>query len=168
MDRWNELADFYNGKKILITGHTGFKGAWITKILVMLGAEVTGYALNPPTEENLFDILELSSEVDSVIGDIRDLKHLKEVFDRVNPELVLHMAAQPLVRTSYEQPVYTYETNVMGTVNILECIRLSKSVKSFLNVTTDKVYENKEIDKGYVETDFLDGYDQYSNTKSCS
>jgi len=93
MDRWNELVDFYNGKKILITGHTGFKGAWITKILVMLGAEVTGYALNPPTEENLFDILELSSEVDSVIGDIRDLKHLKEVFDRVNPELVLHMAA---------------------------------------------------------------------------
>jgi len=133
-----------------------------------LGAEVTGYALNPPTEENLFDILELSSEVDSVIGDIRDLKHLKEVFDRVNPELVLHMAAQPLVRTSYEQPVYTYETNVMGTVNILECIRLSKSVKSFLNVTTDKVYENKEIDKGYVETDFLDGYDPYSNSKSCS
>ena len=168
MDRWNELSDFYNGKKILITGHTGFKGAWITKILVMLGAKVTGYALNPPTKENLFDILELSNEIDSVVGDIRDLVHLREVFDRVDPELVLHMAAQPLVRTSYEQPVYTYETNVMGTVNILECVRLSKSVKSFLNVTTDKVYENKEIDKGYVETDFLDGYDPYSNSKSCS
>ena len=163
MDRWNELADFYREKNILITGHTGFKGAWITKILTIMGANVTGYALNPPTEENLFEILELRNEINSEIGDIRDIKHLKKVFENVKPEIVLHMAAQPLVRTSYEEPVYTYETNVMGTVNVLECIRLTSSVKSFLNVTTDK-----EIDIGYVETDFLDGYDPYSNSKSCS
>ena len=165
---FEELKKIYNGKRVLLTGHTGFKGSWLSKILIMCGAKLTGYALNPPTDTNIFDILGLEAEMNSVIGDIRDLEHLKKVFDEVEPEYVIHMAAQPIVRDSYERPVYTYETNVMGTVNIMECVRLSKSVKSFLNVTTDKVYENKEQDKGYVETDFLDGYDPYSNSKSCS
>ena len=165
---FEELKKFYSGKKVLLTGHTGFKGSWLSKILIMCGAELTGYALDPPTDTNIFDILGLETEMNSVIGDIRDLEHLKKVFDEVKPEYVIHMAAQPIVRDSYERPVYTYETNVMGTVNIMECVRLSKSVKSFLNVTTDKVYDNKEQDKGYVETDFLDGYDPYSNSKSCS
>ncbi len=165
---FEELKKFYGGKRVLLTGHTGFKGSWLSKILIMCGANLTGYALNPPTDTNIFDILGLETEMNSVIGDIRDLEHLKKVFDEVEPEYVIHMAAQPIVRDSYERPVYTYETNVMGTVNIMECVRLSKSVKSFLNVTTDKVYDNKEQDKGYVETDFLDGYDPYSNSKSCS
>lgn len=165
---FEELKKFYGGKRVLLTGHTGFKGSWLSKILIMCGANLTGYALNPPTDTNIFDILGLDTEMNSVIGDIRDLEHLKKVFDEVEPEYVIHMAAQPIVRDSYERPVYTYETNVMGTVNIMECVRLSKSVKSFLNVTTDKVYDNKEQDKGYVETDFLDGYDPYSNSKSCS
>ena len=165
---FEELKKFYNGKRVLLTGHTGFKGSWLSKILIMCGAKLTGYALNPPTDTNIFDILGLEKYMDSVVGDIRDLEHLKKVFDEVEPEYVIHMAAQPIVRDSYERPVYTYETNVMGTVNIMECVRLSKSVKSFLNVTTYKVYENKEQDKGYVETDFLDGYDPYSNSKSCS
>ena len=165
---FEELKKVYNGKRVLLTGHTGFKGSWLSKILIMCGAKLTGYALNPPTDTNIFDILGLKAEMNSVIGDIRDLEHLKKVFDEVEPEYVIHMAAQPIVRDSYERPVYTYETNVMGTVNIMECVRLSNSVKSFLNVTTDKVYENKEQDKGYVETDFLDGYDPYSNSKSCS
>ena len=165
---FEELKKFYGGKRVLLTGHTGFKGSWLSKILIMCGANLTGYALNPPTDTNIFDILGLETEMNSVIGDIRDIEHLKKVFDEVKPEYVIHMAAQPIVRDSYEKPVYTYETNVMGTVNIMECVRLSKSVKSFLNVTTDKVYDNKEQDKGYVETDFLDGYDPYSNSKSCS
>lgn len=165
---FEELKKFYSGKKVLLTGHTGFKGTWLSKILIMCGAKLTGYALNPPTDTNIFDILGLDGEMNSIIGDIRDLKYLKKVFDKVEPEYVIHMAAQPIVRESYERPVYTYETNVMGTVNIMECVRLSKSVRSFLNVTTDKVYDNKEQAEGYVETDFLDGYDPYSNSKSCS
>ena len=165
---FDELKKFYGGKKVLLTGHTGFKGSWLSKILIMCGAKLTGYALNPPTDTNIFDVLGLEDKMNSVIGDIRDLEHLKKVFDEVQLEYVIHMAAQPIVRDSYDRPVYTYETNVMGTVNIMECVRLSNSVKSFLNVTTDKVYDNKEQDKGYVETDFLDGYDPYSNSKSCS
>jgi len=131
---FEELKKFYNGKRVLLTGHTGFKGSWLSKILIMCGAKLTGYALNPPTDTNIFDILGLDTEMNSVIGDIRDLEHLKKVFDEVEPEYVIHMAAQPIVRDSYDRPVYTYETNVMGTVNIMECVRLSKSVKSFLNV----------------------------------
>ena len=168
MGNFKALEDFYKDKKILITGHTGFKGSWLSQILLLLGAKVTGYALSPDAGENLFDILGLSQRMDSVIGDIRDLDHLQQIFERVQPELVIHMAAQPLVRTSYQDPVYTYETNVMGTVHRLECVRLCPSVKSFLNVTTDKVYDNKEVDRGYVEEDVLDGYDPYSNSKSCS
>ena len=163
-----EVFDFYKGKKVLVTGHTGFKGTWLSRILVNAGAEVTGYSLNPPTDPAMFAMAGLEGKMTSVIGDIRDLAHLKEVFEQCQPEIVLHLAAQPIVRDSYKDPVYTYETNVMGTVNILECVRLFPCVKSFLNVTTDKVYENMEWEYGYRETDRLDGYDPYSNSKSCS
>lgn len=162
------MKEFYKRKNILITGHTGFKGSWLSEILINWNANVSGFSLNPPTEPNLFTLLKLDSKMDSNIGDIRDLNQLKEVFDRVKPEIVIHMAAQPLVRESYEKPVYTYETNVMGTVNICECVRNSKTVKSFLNVTTDKVYENKEKQDGYKEDEKLNGFDPYSNSKSCS
>lgn len=159
---------FYRDKKVLITGHTGFKGAWMSMLLLELGAKVYGYALNPPTNPSLFELLELDKRMTSYIGDIRDLKYLQKVFDEVCPEIVIHMAAQPLVRDSYKMPVYTYETNVMGTVNVLECVRNSESVKSVVNVTTDKVYKNIEQNIGYVESDELNGYDPYSNSKSCS
>ena len=159
---------FYKGKKVLVTGHTGFKGSWLCRLLLKLGAEVTGYALEPPTQPDLFQLLDVESQMHSVTGDIRDLEKLKQVFAEAQPEIVLHLAAQPIVRESYKNPVYTYETNVMGTVNILEAVRQCKSVKSFLNVTTDKVYRNNEWEWGYRETDELDGYDPYSNSKSCS
>lgn len=159
---------FYKGKKVLVTGHTGFKGTWLCKILLKLGAEVTGYSLLPPTNPSLFEITDMETKINSIIGDIRDLKKLQEVFDEVQPEIVLHLAAQPIVRDSYKDPHYTYETNVMGTVNILECVRNSTCVKSFLNVTTDKVYLNKEWAWGYRENEELDGFDPYSNSKSCS
>ncbi len=160
--------EFYRGKKVLITGHTGFKGSWLSRILILAGAQVTGYSLPAPTEPSLFETAGLADQMDSVTGDIRDLKHLSEVFARVQPEVVFHLAAQPIVRDSYKDPVYTYETNVMGTVHLLECVRNTPSVKSVLNVTTDKVYENKEWEYGYRENDPLDGYDPYSNSKSCS
>lgn len=159
---------FYKGKKVLVTGHTGFKGSWMTKVLLMAGAEVSGYALEPPTEPSLFKQMELSKDMNSVAGDIRDLEHLKKVFQEIKPEVVIHMAAQPIVRDSYKRPVYTYETNVMGTVNMLECVRMSDSVCSVVNVTTDKVYRNEEREEGYREDEYLDGYDPYSNSKSCS
>lgn len=160
--------NFYKGKRVLVTGHTGFKGAWMCRVLVDAGAILTGYSLEAPTQPNLFALAGVEDNMTSIIGDVRDLAHLMEVFDQTQPELVLHLAAQPIVRTSYEQPVYTYETNVMGTVNILECVRTHPCVKSFLNVTTDKVYENKEWAWGYRENEPLDGYDPYSNSKSCS
>lgn len=159
---------FYKGKKVLVTGHTGFKGTWLCRILINAGAQVTGYSLNPPTEPNMFSMADVESRMNSVIGDIRDLDHLKKVFEQTQPEIVLHLAAQPIVRDSYKDPVYTYETNVMGTVNICECVRLNPCVKSFLNVTTDKVYKNNEWEWGYRENEPLDGFDPYSNSKSCS
>lgn len=159
---------FYKGKKVFVTGHTGFKGSWLCKILANLGAEVTGYSLNPPTEPSLFAIANIEADIKSVIGDIRDYQSLKKAFDEAQPEIVLHLAAQPIVRDSYKDPAYTYETNVMGSVNILECVRNSNCVKSFLNVTTDKVYLNKEWNWGYRENEELDGFDPYSNSKSCS
>ncbi len=159
---------FYRGKRVFVTGHTGFKGSWLCKILANAGAIVTGYSLNPPTSPSLFEIAEIENDIHSVIGDIRDFASLKAAFDEAQPEIVLHLAAQPIVRDSYKDPHYTYETNVMGTVNILECVRLSSCVKSFLNVTTDKVYLNKEWAWGYRENEELDGYDPYSNSKSCS
>lgn len=160
--------NWYKGKKVLVTGHTGFKGSWLCRILINAGAEVTGYALESETEPNLFSLCGVEKNMKSVIGDIRDLEHLKRVFAEMQPEIVLHLAAQPIVRDSYKNPVYTYETNVMGTVNICECVRLNPCVKSFLNVTTDKVYKNKEWEWGYRENEPLDGYDPYSNSKSCS
>lgn len=160
--------NFYKGKKVFITGHTGFKGSWLCQMLILAGADVTGYSLNPPTEPNLFDIAGIGGRIDSVIGDVRDLGSLKKAFDKAQPEIVLHLAAQPIVRDSYKDPHYTYETNVMGTVNILECIRTSDCVRSFLNVTTDKVYKNNEWEWGYRENEPLDGFDPYSNSKSCS
>ncbi len=159
---------FYKGKKVFITGHTGFKGSWLCRMLTNAGAIVTGYALNPLTKLSLYEIAEIEKDIRSVTGDIRDLQTLKQAFDETQPEIVFHLAAQPIVRESYKNPVYTYETNVMGTVNVLECIRNSNCVKSFLNVTTDKVYLNKEWEWGYRECDELDGHDPYSNSKSCS
>ena len=159
---------FYKGKRVFVTGHTGFKGSWLCKMLANVGAEVTGYSLNPPTTPSLFEIAEIENDVHSVIGDVRNYRELKAAFDEAQPEIVLHLAAQPIVRDSYKDPAYTYETNVMGTVNILECVRNSCCVKSFLNVTTDKVYLNKEWAWGYRENEELDGYDPYSNSKSCS
>lgn len=159
---------FYKGKKVFVTGHTGFKGSWLCKILSDAGAIVTGYSLEPPTQPSLFQIANIEQDITSVIGDIRDYKMLKSAFDEAQPEIVLHLAAQPIVRDSYKDPAYTYETNVMGTVNILECVRNSNCVRSFLNVTTDKVYLNKEWAWGYRENEELDGFDPYSNSKSCS
>lgn len=154
---------------MFITGHTGFKGSWLCRFLVNAGAEVTGYSLEPPTEPNLFTIAGLEGKITSVIGDIRDRDKLLKVFQNAHPEIVFHFAAQPIVRESYRNPSYTYETNVMGTVNLLECVRtLQEPVKSVVIVTTDKVYENKNWVWGYRESDPLDGYDPYSNSKSCT
>lgn len=160
--------DFYKSKRVFLTGHTGFKGSWMCKMLCNAGATVTGYSLEPPTDPSLFEIASIAKDIHSVIGDIRDYASLKKAFDDAHPEIVFHLAAQPIVRDSYKEPAITFETNVMGTVNIMECIRSSKCVKSFLNVTTDKVYLNKEWVWGYRENDELDGYDPYSNSKSCS
>ncbi|CDF43414.1 putative uncharacterized protein [Roseburia sp. CAG:182] len=162
------MLEFYKGKRILITGHTGFKGSWLCRILIGAGAEITGYSLEPPTDPNLFEVADVKKHIHHVIGDIRDREHLMKVFEVSKPEIVFHLAAQPIVLDSYKNPVYTYETNVMGTVNICECVRLNSCVKSFLNVTTDKVYKNNEWEWGYRENEPLDGYDPYSNSKSCS
>lgn len=160
---------FYHNRRVLVTGHTGFKGTWLCRILLNAGADVCGYALEPPTDPDLFSLAGIAGRMKSVIGDVRDYDRLKGVLDEFRPEVVLHLAAQPIVRDSYKAPKYTYETNVMGTVNILECVRLSESVKSFLNVTTDKVYLNDDIpDHPFREDEPLDGYDPYSNSKSCS
>ena len=160
---------FYKNKIVFVTGHTGFKGTWLCKTLINAGANVVGYSLEAPTNPNLFELSKIEKDMVSIIGDIRDYKHLKEVFNKYQPELVFHLAAQPIVRDSYKYPKYTYETNVIGTVNILECVRLTPSVKSFLNVTTDKVYLNdEEPDHAFKEDEPLDGYDPYSNSKSCS
>lgn len=159
---------FYKGKRVLLTGHTGFKGSWMSVMLVNVGAEVVGYSSCSTTESRLFDLCGVKDQITHIKGDIRDLNHLLTVFQEYQPEIVIHMAAQPLVRDSYKDPVGTYSTNIMGTVNICEAVRKTPSVRSFLNVTTDKVYENKEWEWGYRENEPLDGYDPYSNSKSCS
>lgn len=162
------MLKFYKGKKVFITGHTGFKGSWLCKILLYAGAEVTGFSLDTPTKPNLFEIANIEKSITHIKGDVRNLEELQSAFEQAKPEIVFHLAAQPLVIESYNNPVYTYETNVIGTVNVLECIRNSKTVKSFVNITTDKVYQNNEWEWGYRETDVLNGHDPYSNSKSCS
>jgi len=164
------LEKFYKDKKILITGHTGFKGMWLCKILSIFGADIIGYSLNYPTQDGkkVFKSLNFKGKVTTIWGDVRDLGKLKRVFEDFQPEIVFHLAAQPIVTLSYQDPVGTYSTNVMGTVNLLECIRHTDSVRSVVNVTTDKVYENKEWIWGYRENEPLNGFDPYSNSKSCS
>ena len=159
--------NFYKNKKVFITGHTGFKGTWLSKILIDSGAIVKGFALKP-AEGSLYTKISLDSKMESVYGDIRNYEELKKEFDNFNPEIVFHLAAQPIVIESYNNPKYTYETNVMGIINLLECIRNSSQVKSFLNITTDKVYENADLDIAFEEDFKLNGYDPYSNSKSCS
>ena len=162
--------EFFRGKRVLVTGHTGFKGTWLCKLLELWGAEVYGYSLASPTEEGaaVFQSSGVAAGMTSVLGDLRDLPKLAAFFADCQPEIVLHLAAQPIVRESYRDPVGTYSTNVMGTVHVLECVRQCSAVRSFLNVTTDKVYENREWAWGYRENDPLDGFDPYSNSKSCS
>jgi CDP-glucose 4,6-dehydratase len=164
----NEILDFYKGKRVFITGHAGFKGSWMCVMLANAGAQVIGYSRCSHKENSLFELCGVEKQITHIQGDIRDLDHLLEVFQKYQPEIVIHMAAQPIVRESYRNPVDTYSINVMGTVNICEAIRLTPSVRSFLNVTTDKVYHNKEWHWGYRENEPLDGYDPYSNSKSCS
>ncbi len=164
--KWD--ISYYKGKKVLITGHTGFKGSWMSVVLVNAGAKVVGFSSCSMPETRLFDLCGVRNQITHIKGDVRDLNHLLSAVQEAQPEIVIHMAAQPLVRLSYEEPVDTYSINVMGTVNILEAVRRTSSVKSFLNVTTDKVYENKEWEWGYRENEPLDGYDPYSNSKSCS
>jgi len=163
-----ESLNIYKDKKILITGHTGFKGSWLSLWLTELGANVVGYALEPPANPNLFESINLKDKITHIVGDVRDEEHLISVFEKYCPELVFHLAAQPLVRFSYKEPKLTYETNVMGTINILETVRKTKSVKVCVIITTDKCYENKEWVYGYRETDPLGGYDPYSSSKGCA
>ena len=161
-------AEFWSGKKVFLTGHTGFKGSWLSLWLQSLGANVTGYATAPPTKPSLFEEAKLAKGMTSLQGDIRDLDALCKAMKVALPEIVIHMAAQPLVRYSYANPVETYQTNVMGTVNLFEAVRQSGSVRVVVNVTTDKCYENKEWPWGYRETEPMGGYDPYSNSKGCS
>ena len=159
---------FWHGKRVLLTGHTGFKGSWLSLWLQSMGAQVTGYALVPPTNPSLFDMADVGKGMTSVIGDIRDLSKLQAVFAQHSPEIVIHMAAQPLVRYSYQNPVETYATNVMGTVHLLEAVRNTPGVKAVVNITTDKCYENREWVWGYRENEPMGGFDPYSNSKGCA
>ena len=160
--------DFFENRRVLVTGHTGFKGSWLCRVLSGAGAEVVGFSLPPEMSPSLYEVVGKHEGVKSIIGDIRDMNALCECFESASPEIVIHLAAQPIVKEGYERPRYTYEVNAMGTVNLLECIRSFDCVRSFVNVTTDKVYKNREWDWGYRETERLDGYDPYSNSKSCS
>lgn len=168
MESLEMTAAFWKGKRVLLTGHTGFKGSWLSLWLQSMGAETVGYALAPPTNPSLFDVAKVGDGMISIIGDIRDLAHLKKVFSGYQPEIVIHMAAQPLVRYSYIEPIETYSTNVMGTVNLLEAVRATPSVKAVVNVTTDKCYENREWVWGYRENEAMGGFDPYSSSKGCA
>jgi len=159
---------FWQGKRVLLTGHTGFKGGWLSLWLQSMGAQVTGYALAPTTNPSLFEMADVAQGMNSVIGDIRDLAKLQAVFVKHKPEIVFHMAAQPLVRYSYQNPVETYSTNVMGTVHLLEAVRNTFGVKAVVNITTDKCYENREWVWGYRENEPMGGFDPYSNSKGCA
>ena len=160
--------DFWQGKRVFLTGHTGFKGSWLSLWLKSLGAQLTGYALKPPTNPGLFEVASVVNGMTSILGEIRDLKLFRESMQKSQPEIVIHMAAQPLVRQSYEAPVETYSTNVMGTVNLFEAVRAAPSVRVVVSVTTDKCYENREWVWGYRENDPLGGYDPYSSSKACA
>ena len=162
------FGNTYEGKTVLVTGHTGFKGSWLVTWLQALGANVVGYALTPPTEPSLFEALDLSTKITHIIGDVRDGEHLSAVMAKFEPQMVFHLAAQPLVRLSYHEPRATFETNVMGTINLLEAVRQSPSVRVVVNVTSDKCYENKEWDYSYRENDPLGGFDPYSASKGCA
>jgi len=168
MNNNSDSYDTYKGKKVLITGHTGFKGSWLSAWLTELGAQVIGYSLEPPTKPSMFEAISLQDKVTHIIGDVRDEEHLLAVFSKYQPEFVFHLAAQPIVRLSYKDPKLTYETNVMGTVNVLEAIRKTKSVRVAVVITSDKCYENKEWIYGYRETDPMGGYDPYSSSKGCA
>jgi len=159
------MENFYKGKKVFITGHTGFKGAWLARILINLGAEVKGYSLAPNTNPSLYNILELQKDMQSVIADIRDADNIKKELVSFAPDIVFHLAAQPIVRLSYSEPVLTYQTNIMGTVNLLEAVRASKNTRCIVNITSDKCYDNKETPTPYKETDPMGGYDPYSCSK---
>lgn len=161
-------AQFWKNKKVFLTGHTGFKGSWMSLWLAEAGAKVTGYSLPPPTTPSLFVEADIASVMDSRVGDVRDLENLKKVVAEVRPEIVIHMAAQPLVRYSYSHPVETYMTNVMGTVHLFEAVRSVGTVKALVNVTSDKCYENQEREAGYREDEPMGGFDPYSNSKGCS
>jgi len=163
-----DIMRFYRGRRVFVTGHTGFKGSWLCRMLIGADAAVTGYALEPPDGPCLFRLSDVEAGMRSVVGDVRDFDRLRAAFEAARPEVVIHLAAQPLVRESYRSPRETYETNVLGTVNLLECVRLARGVGSVLNVTTDKVYRSVERPQGYREDEPLDGYDPYSNSKSCS
>ena len=167
MERMKNLS-FYSGKRVFITGHSGFKGSWLSAILKKAGACVTGYSLMPPEEPSLFEMARVSDGMNSITGDIRDYGQLYAAVKEAQPEIVFHLAAQPIVRRSYYEPRLTFETNVMGTVNLLEAVRRTDCVRSLVNITTDKVYLNREIQSGYSEEDPLNGWDPYSNSKSCS
>jgi CDP-glucose 4,6-dehydratase len=158
----------FAGRRVFVTGHTGFKGSWLTRWLLELGAEVTGYALDPPTDPNLFDELGLQGEAAHIVADVRDGQRLRAAMAAARPEFVFHLAAQPLVRLSYEHPVDTYETNIMGTVHVLDAVRSVHSVGVVVNVTSDKCYENRETGQAYVEDDPMGGFDPYSSSKGCS
>lgn len=162
------MKEFYKNKKVLITGHTGFKGAWLTQILLNWGAEVVGVSLRPTTTPNVFEALSLEKKVTNYFSDINDLTAMKEIFNKEKPEIVFHMAAQPIVRISYDDPVGTFSTNCMGTIHILEAIREVEVVRSAVIITTDKVYENKEWHYPYRESDPLGGYDPYSASKAAA
>ncbi len=161
-------SDFYNGKTVMVTGHSGFKGTWLSSLLLKLGAKVVGYSLEPPTDPNLYSIVNLDDKISSINGDVRNYHALQSTIEKYRPEIIIHMAAQPLVSIGYSNPIETYSTNVMGTVNLLEAASKSPSVQSIINVTTDKVYQNNEWVWGYRENEPLNGYDPYSNSKSCS
>ena len=164
----NTYNNIYNGKRVLVTGHTGFKGGWLSIWLKELGAEVIGYSLDPPTQPSFFEAVDLKNKLIQIIGDVRDENHLLSVFEKHQPEFIFHLAAQSLVKFSYKEPRLTYETNVMGTVNVLEVIRKSKSVRAAVIITSDKCYENKEWIYGYRENDSVGGYDPYSSSKGCA
>jgi len=161
-------SEFWQGKRVYLTGHTGFKGSWLSLWLSSMGVIVKGYALNPPTSPSLFDEAKITNKIDSEIGDIRDLNKLTVSMVEFNPDILIHMAAQPLVRLSYKEPLETYETNVMGTVKVLEAARSCPNLKSIVSVTTDKCYENKEWVWGYREDDPMGGHDPYSSSKGCA